>query len=151
MVDDLTVPESQHHVPLSLEPGVTSDIVGAFSVLAAIAFDNDPRLVAGEVSDLWADRRNLIPSSCPPRSIRHNVRSAGVGSLRIARALSRSWRRSTMLAMTASDDGCVVIEQIKNTFSRNRQAILRLALAPARRTGFRAPTRGRGQGFVAGA
>jgi len=57
IVQHLVVPEPQHPVPLAFqEPGAAGFLLGGGVMLAAVDLDDQPRFVAGEVSDKPADR-----------------------------------------------------------------------------------------------
>ena len=52
----LIVPEPQHLEPLCAHEVVASRVINSrFGVLAAVDFNDDPRLQTREVSDIWAD------------------------------------------------------------------------------------------------
>jgi hypothetical protein len=104
MVANLAVPEPERAIALCFKPSIASRVVVAQRVLAAVAFDDHLWIVAGEIGDVGPTgtcRRNFRPSSLPPRSICQSAFSAGVRSLRIARARSRSSFRSGMWSRLA--------------------------------------------------
>ena len=96
MLQDIGVPEAEHGVAMRAHEFVATPVVFAVGMLAAVDFDDKPLFPAGEIGEVWSDRKlagKMIAAQAFGASVRARamLRPVLPPCLQIACAFRRAW------------------------------------------------------------